>query len=178
MKNLPQHPGLFLQTKCSKGSKLRSISLSLDALLDYNDKDIEESTFELSLFAESTFEMLQYQMGCRLLAFLEDASNPENGNTMPKEEASAAGLVESNMEDNTDEEDPEEDVGEYQETDDTVLSDPHEAGNDEEVADLQGKRAMIKWLSQRSLMLPQRSRLLIKNYYGHLDSSTGTGLKI
>ncbi|XP_058098240.1 protein SHORT ROOT IN SALT MEDIUM 1-like isoform X2 [Magnolia sinica] len=32
---------------------------------------LEESTFELSLFAESTFEMLQYQMGCRLLAFLE-----------------------------------------------------------------------------------------------------------
>ncbi|XP_058098284.1 uncharacterized protein LOC131243159 isoform X2 [Magnolia sinica] len=28
--------------------KLRSISLSLDALLDYNDKDIEESTFEVS----------------------------------------------------------------------------------------------------------------------------------
>ncbi|XP_058098239.1 protein SHORT ROOT IN SALT MEDIUM 1-like isoform X1 [Magnolia sinica] len=26
---------------------------------------------QLSLFAESTFEMLQYQMGCRLLAFLE-----------------------------------------------------------------------------------------------------------
>ncbi|XP_058098779.1 uncharacterized protein LOC131243431 isoform X3 [Magnolia sinica] len=35
--------------------KLRSISLSLDALLDYNDKDIEESTFEVetSLFAMS-----------------------------------------------------------------------------------------------------------------------------
>ncbi|XP_058102036.1 uncharacterized protein LOC131246148 [Magnolia sinica] len=28
--------------------KLRSISLSLDALLDYNDKDIEESTFEVN----------------------------------------------------------------------------------------------------------------------------------
>ncbi|XP_068641295.1 protein SHORT ROOT IN SALT MEDIUM 1-like [Aristolochia californica] len=67
----PQHPGLFLQTKWTKDSKLRSLSLSLDALLDYNDKDIEESTFELSLFAESLNEMLQYQMGCRLLAFLE-----------------------------------------------------------------------------------------------------------
>ncbi|OVA16333.1 DBC1/CARP1 [Macleaya cordata] len=47
------------------------MSLSLDALMDYNDKDIEESTFELSLFAESLYEMLQYQMGCRLLTFLQ-----------------------------------------------------------------------------------------------------------
>ncbi|XP_058182729.1 protein SHORT ROOT IN SALT MEDIUM 1 isoform X1 [Rhododendron vialii] len=67
----PRHPGLFLQTKGSKESKLRSISLSLDSLLDYTEKDFEESTFELSLFAESLYEMLQYQMGCRLLAFLQ-----------------------------------------------------------------------------------------------------------
>ncbi|EHA8588972.1 putative protein SHORT ROOT IN SALT MEDIUM 1 [Cocos nucifera] len=67
----PKHPGFFLQAKRSKGSKIRSMSLSLDGLLDYNDKDIEESTFELSLFAESFNEMLQYQMGCRILSFLE-----------------------------------------------------------------------------------------------------------
>ncbi|KAK3000797.1 hypothetical protein RJ639_021728 [Escallonia herrerae] len=66
----PRHPGLFLQTK-GKDSKLRSLSLSLDSLLDYTDKDIEESTFELSLFAETLYEMLQYQMGCRLLTFLQ-----------------------------------------------------------------------------------------------------------
>ncbi|XP_058106859.1 uncharacterized protein LOC131250589 [Magnolia sinica] len=57
---------------------------------------------------------------------MQNASNPKNENTMPKEEASAVGLDESNMEDNTDEEDSEEDVGEYQEMDGTVLSDPHE----------------------------------------------------
>ncbi|KAK3037780.1 hypothetical protein RJ639_030699 [Escallonia herrerae] len=67
----PRHPGLFLQTKGGKDSKLRSLSLSLDSLLDYTDKDIEESTFELSLFAETLYEMLQYQMGCRLLTFLQ-----------------------------------------------------------------------------------------------------------
>ncbi|XP_073010931.1 protein SHORT ROOT IN SALT MEDIUM 1 isoform X1 [Typha latifolia] len=67
----PKHPGLVLQTKRSNETKIRSVTLSLDALLDYNDKDIEESTFELSIFAESFNEMLQYQMGCRLLAFLE-----------------------------------------------------------------------------------------------------------
>ncbi|KAI3933269.1 hypothetical protein MKW92_020213 [Papaver armeniacum] len=67
----PKYPGLVLQTKSSKDSKIRSMSLSLDALLDYNDKDIDESTFELSLFAEALYEMLQYQMGCRLLTFLQ-----------------------------------------------------------------------------------------------------------
>ncbi|PQQ19523.1 cell division cycle and apoptosis regulator protein 1 [Prunus yedoensis var. nudiflora] len=67
----PRHPGLILQTKWSKDSKLRSSSLSLDLLLDYTDKDIEESTFEISLFAETLYEKLQYQMGCRLLTFLQ-----------------------------------------------------------------------------------------------------------
>lgn len=67
----PRHPGLLIQTKGSKNSKLCSLSLSLDSLLDYSDKDIEESTFELSIFAETLYEMLQYQMGCRLLTFLQ-----------------------------------------------------------------------------------------------------------
>ncbi|KAK4263478.1 hypothetical protein QN277_028877 [Acacia crassicarpa] len=67
----PRHPGFILQTKGSKESKLRSLSLSLDSLLDYTDKDIEESTFEISLFAESMYEMLQYQMGCRILTFFQ-----------------------------------------------------------------------------------------------------------
>ncbi|MED6148926.1 hypothetical protein PIB30_057587 [Stylosanthes scabra] len=67
----PRHPGFVLQTKWTKDSKLRSLSLSLDSLLDYTDKDVEESTLELSLFAESFHEMLQFQMGCRILAFLQ-----------------------------------------------------------------------------------------------------------
>lgn len=67
----PRHPGLFLQTKGDKDSRLRSVSLSLDSLLDYTDKDTDESTFEISLFAESLQEMLQYEMGCRLLTFLQ-----------------------------------------------------------------------------------------------------------
>ncbi|KAL3581845.1 hypothetical protein D5086_016177 [Populus alba] len=50
---------------------LCSLSLSLDALLEYTGKDVEESTFELALFAESLYEMLQYQMGSRLLTFLQ-----------------------------------------------------------------------------------------------------------
>ncbi|KAL3522783.1 hypothetical protein ACH5RR_015617 [Cinchona calisaya] len=67
----PQHPGLILKTKGSKDSKLQSSSLSLDSLLDYDGKSVEESTFELSLFAESIYEMLQYEMGHRLLTFLQ-----------------------------------------------------------------------------------------------------------
>ncbi|KAI3812370.1 hypothetical protein L1987_17077 [Smallanthus sonchifolius] len=67
----PRHPGFILQTKGSKNLKLRSMSLSLDSLLDYTDKDIEESTFELSVFAETFYEMLQFQMGSRILTFLQ-----------------------------------------------------------------------------------------------------------
>ncbi|PKI36802.1 hypothetical protein CRG98_042751 [Punica granatum] len=67
----PPRPGFILRTEGSKDSKLRSTSLSLDSLLDYSDKDMEESTFEISLFAESLYEMFQYQMGCRLLDFLQ-----------------------------------------------------------------------------------------------------------
>ncbi|CAK8536684.1 unnamed protein product [Lathyrus sativus] len=67
----PRHPGFILKTKSTKDSKLRSLSLSLDSLLDYSDKDVEESTIELSLFAESFYEMLQFQMGSRILAFLQ-----------------------------------------------------------------------------------------------------------
>nr|XP_043606626.1 protein SHORT ROOT IN SALT MEDIUM 1-like isoform X2 [Erigeron canadensis] len=67
----PRHPGLILKTKGGRSTKLRSLSLSLDSLLDYSDKDIEESTFELSIFAETFYEMLQYQMGSRILMFLQ-----------------------------------------------------------------------------------------------------------
>ena len=45
-----------------KYSKIRSMALSLDGLLDYNEKDYKDVTFELSLFAKVFQEMLQYQM--------------------------------------------------------------------------------------------------------------------
>ncbi|KAK1438095.1 hypothetical protein QVD17_03898 [Tagetes erecta] len=67
----PRHPGLILQTKGANSSKVHSLSRSLDSLLDYTDKDIEESTFELSVFAETFYEMLQFQMGSRILSFLQ-----------------------------------------------------------------------------------------------------------
>ncbi|KAL5225939.1 hypothetical protein ABZP36_012578 [Zizania latifolia] len=67
----PKHPGFILQAKRSKESKVRSASLSLDGLLDYTANDLDESVFELSLFAESFSEMLQHKMGCVILSFLE-----------------------------------------------------------------------------------------------------------
>ncbi|CAA2954884.1 cell division cycle and apoptosis regulator 1 [Olea europaea subsp. europaea] len=88
----PRHPGLFLRTKGSKDSKIHSLSLSLDSLLDYTDNDIEESRFELSLFAESLHEMLQYKMGCRLLTFLQELRikflRKRNQKKRPREETS------------------------------------------------------------------------------------------
>jgi hypothetical protein len=79
----PRHPGFVLKTKSTNDSKvryffsltfethlhalsfvhslmsvivqLRSLSLSLDSLLDYTDKDVEESTLEVCLFFFSSF---------------------------------------------------------------------------------------------------------------------------
>ncbi|CAO2202201.1 unnamed protein product [Urochloa humidicola] len=65
---LLKYPGFILQAKIKK---FQSTSLTLDGLLDYTAKDIEESVFELSLFAELFSEMLQHRMGCAILSFLE-----------------------------------------------------------------------------------------------------------
>eukprot|EP00252_Welwitschia_mirabilis_P001369 TRINITY_DN1124_c0_g1_i1.p1 TRINITY_DN1124_c0_g1~~TRINITY_DN1124_c0_g1_i1.p1 ORF type:complete len:793 (-),score=309.16 TRINITY_DN1124_c0_g1_i1:335-2713(-) len=65
------HPGFVLTTKSTKHGKMTSLTLSLDALLDYSEKERDEATFELSLFAETFQEMLQYQMGSRILESLE-----------------------------------------------------------------------------------------------------------
>ncbi|CAH9105010.1 unnamed protein product [Cuscuta europaea] len=68
----PRHPGFILRTQGDKNFKLQSMSLSLDSLLDYTDKDVDDSRFELSLFAESMYELLYYEMGSRLLTFLKE----------------------------------------------------------------------------------------------------------
>jgi hypothetical protein len=64
-------PGLVLTTKRSKSSKMRSMTISLDGLLDYDEEDREECTFELSLFAEVLQELLQSKMGNRILSNLQ-----------------------------------------------------------------------------------------------------------
>eukprot|EP00850_Spirogloea_muscicola_P007355 SM000037S13490 [mRNA] locus=s37:177551:185876:+ [translate_table: standard] len=64
-------PALLLITERSKQAKWKSVSISLDGLLDYDEEDKEECTFELSLFAESFKEMLQCRYGCQILGALE-----------------------------------------------------------------------------------------------------------
>jgi len=64
-------PGLVLTTKQTKTFKMRSMTISLDGLLDYDEEDREECTFELSLFAEVFQEFLQFKMGTRILSNLE-----------------------------------------------------------------------------------------------------------
>nr|XP_024373654.1 uncharacterized protein LOC112281406 isoform X1 [Physcomitrium patens]PNR55140.1 hypothetical protein PHYPA_006034 [Physcomitrium patens] len=64
-------PGLVLTTKRSKSFKMRSMTISLDGLLDYDEEDREECTFELSLFAEVLQELLQHKLGNVILSNLE-----------------------------------------------------------------------------------------------------------
>ena len=46
-------------TLISAGDKWKNTTISLDGLLDYDESDKEEVTFEMSLFAESFQDMLQ-----------------------------------------------------------------------------------------------------------------------
>jgi hypothetical protein len=50
--------------------KVKTMTLSLDGLLDYNDTDVEEGTFEVSLVAEALHEMLMRDAGSAVLKAL------------------------------------------------------------------------------------------------------------
>lgn len=52
-----------MQLVCFAGEKWRSATLSLDGLLDYDESDKDEGTFELSLFAEAFQDMLMRDYG-------------------------------------------------------------------------------------------------------------------
>lgn len=53
----PETPGIILQPRRCKDGKLRTMTISLDGLLDYNEDDRDEGTFELNLFAETLKEL-------------------------------------------------------------------------------------------------------------------------
>jgi len=53
-----QEPLIPLLARCTKDHKLKTLSISLDGLLDYDESDKDTGTFELSLFAESLHELL------------------------------------------------------------------------------------------------------------------------
>ncbi|KAH8501147.1 hypothetical protein H0E87_016099 [Populus deltoides] len=101
------------ETWNKSNKELCSLSLSLDALLDYTGKDVEESTFELSLFAESLYEMLQYQIE------MSSADQPDDEKTVMEEDTSVDPINKPKQEEESEaEEDPEEDPEECEEMDD------------------------------------------------------------
>lgn len=50
--------------------KVKTMTLSLDGLLDYNDTDVEDGTFEVSLVAEALHEMFMREAGSAVLKAL------------------------------------------------------------------------------------------------------------
>lgn len=68
----PASPKLLLIGLNNTVLRLKTMSISLDGLLDYNESDKEEATFELSLSAESLHELLMRDAGDAVLQALID----------------------------------------------------------------------------------------------------------
>jgi len=60
---MPSEPRVLFIGLNNQKLRLKTMSISLDGLLDYNESDVEEATFELSLFAETMHEMLSRDAG-------------------------------------------------------------------------------------------------------------------
>jgi hypothetical protein len=60
---MPSTPRLLLIGLNNAKLRLKTMSISLDGLLDFNETDTEEATFEMSLFAETMHEMLSRDAG-------------------------------------------------------------------------------------------------------------------
>lgn len=56
-------PSILLRCRSVKSGKIKAMAISLDGLLDYDETDKDEATFELSLFAESFNELLMRDFG-------------------------------------------------------------------------------------------------------------------
>jgi len=67
---MPSKPCLLSVTSSSKEEKFRTMMLSLDGLLDYDESDRYEATFEASLFGELFHEMLQKEYAQQILQAL------------------------------------------------------------------------------------------------------------
>lgn len=65
------------------GDRIRSATLSLDGLLDYDESDKEEATFELSLFAESFQEMLMRDYGLTIHQALQSFRHDSSTSIIP-----------------------------------------------------------------------------------------------
>lgn len=61
---LPEEPGLQLRGRAGPGcERVKTVSLSLHGLLEYDETDRDEPTFELSVFAECVQDMLVREYG-------------------------------------------------------------------------------------------------------------------
>src|SRR5690606_20847828 len=65
---IPSEPCIFADTQKEKlNANITCMTISLDGLLDYNEEDKLEKTFEVSLFAEAFQEMLHRYYGAIIL---------------------------------------------------------------------------------------------------------------
>eukprot|EP00803_Ostreobium_quekettii_P006031 evm.model.scf_3803.1 EVM.evm.TU.scf_3803.1 scf_3803:4028-11146(+) len=67
----PKEISIMIRSRNTPSLKLRTLAISLDGLLDYDEDDKEEATFELSLFAEGFHEMLMRDYGLIILDALQ-----------------------------------------------------------------------------------------------------------
>jgi len=70
-------PAHFARTRKAAKQPVRVQLISLDGLLDYNEDDKLEKTFEISLFAEVYNERLQYKFASQLFDAFKAAPEPE-----------------------------------------------------------------------------------------------------
>jgi len=63
-------PCFYVESKKFNNFKLKYMTISLDGLLDYDEGDKFEATFEVSLFGELFYEMLERDYGYTILQFL------------------------------------------------------------------------------------------------------------
>jgi len=68
----PPSPGVFITA-----TKIECMMISLDGLLDYNENDKNEHTFEVSLFAELFHNMLQRDFGNLIMKALQEVPEPQ-----------------------------------------------------------------------------------------------------
>ncbi|EGC40045.1 hypothetical protein DICPUDRAFT_147099 [Dictyostelium purpureum] len=77
---LPHNSKKFytVTTPSSDGNKFKAMMLSLDGLLDYDETDVHESTFEASLFSELFYLMLARDMGTTILNTIINYRTPSS----------------------------------------------------------------------------------------------------
>jgi len=77
-------PCFYVESKKFNNYKLKYMTISLDGLLDYDEGDKFEATFEVSLFGELFYEMLERDYGYTILNFLNGLPDKVNNKETKK----------------------------------------------------------------------------------------------